>query len=161
MAPFKREKTYNLDIARIQVRKYCTYQDRSQFEVEQRLRDMGLKQAAAETLIGELIEEGFLSEERFARAYVRGKHRAKGWGRIKIIQGLKAKRVSEACIRLGLSEISEEEYRQTLETILSKTWPWSDRVSAHSAMQGAERKGYSWDEIQSTQTRLSADEGDA
>ena len=62
MAPFKREKIYDLDTARLQVRKYCAYQDRCQSEVEQRLRDMGLQVAAAETLLGELIEEGFLSE---------------------------------------------------------------------------------------------------
>ena len=56
MAPFKREKIYDLDTARLQVRKYCAYQDRCQSEVEQRLRDMGLQAAAAETLLGELIE---------------------------------------------------------------------------------------------------------
>jgi regulatory protein len=154
MAPFKREKIYDLDTARLQVRKYCAYQDRCQSEVEQRLRDMGLQVAAAETLLGELIEEGFLSEERFARAYARGKHRAKGWGRVKIIQGLKAKRVPEACIRLGLSEIPEEEYRQSLHSLLAKSWPWPDRAAAYAASQAAQRRGFTWHEIQEAQRAL-------
>jgi len=154
MAPFKREKIYDLDTARLQVRKYCAYQDRCQSEVEQRLRDMGLQAAAAETLLGELIEEGFLSEERFARAYARGKHRAKGWGRVKIIHGLKAKRVPEVCIRLGLSEIPEEEYRASLQNLLAKSWPWPDRAAAYAATQALQRKGYTWEEIQAAQAAL-------
>ncbi|MDG1252251.1 MAG: regulatory protein RecX [Schleiferiaceae bacterium] len=148
MAPFKREKIYDLEVARSQVRKYCAYQDRCQFEVEQRLRDMGLQNEAAETLLIELIEEGFLSEERFARAYVRGKHRAKGWGRIKIIQGLKAKRVPESCIRLGLQELDEQGYQNTLVGLLEKTWPWTGRAEVYAASLSAQRKGYTWNEIQ-------------
>lgn len=148
MAPFKREKIYDLETARVQVRKYCAYQERCQYEVAQRLRDMGLQAGVAESLLIELIEEGFLSEERFSRAYVRGKHRAKGWGRIKIIQGLKAKRVPESCIRLGLQELDKTLYRDTLLSLLEKTQPWASRAEEYAASQAAQRKGYSWDEIQ-------------
>ena len=39
-------------------------------------------------IVGQLMEEGMLNEERFAKAYVRGKYRQSHWGRRKIIQGL-------------------------------------------------------------------------
>jgi regulatory protein len=61
-----------------------------------------------------LIQENFLNEERFARAYSRGKFNIKRWGRIKIIQGLKRHQVSPKCIQLGLSEIDEDDYLQVL-----------------------------------------------
>ena len=42
------------------------------------------------------------------------------WGRIKIKMALKQKRVSDYCIRKGLSEIIDEEYLQTLQDLIAK-----------------------------------------
>jgi regulatory protein len=153
---FKREKVYDLETARVQIRKYCTYQERCQSEVEERLRSMGIVQTAQDDLLGELISEGFLSEERFARAFVRGKHRAKGWGRVKITHHLKAKRVSVRCIQLGLSELDTESYLQTLTALLAKSYPWATRQEEQSALTAAQRKGYTWEEIETAKADLQA-----
>jgi regulatory protein len=153
---FKREKVYDLDTARLQIRKYCAYQERCQSEVEERLRSMGLVQSAQDDLLAELISEGFLSEERFARAFVRGKHRSKGWGRVKISQHLKAKRVSARCIQLGLSELDPESYLQTLTQLLAKSYPWATRLEEQSAMAAMQRKGYTWEEIETAKADLPA-----
>jgi regulatory protein len=75
---------------------------------------MGVLPEAQADLVAELMAEGYLNEERFARAYARGKFRIKGWGPRKIAQGLQAKRVSSACISLGLSELSAEEVHEYL-----------------------------------------------
>ena len=75
---------------------------------------MGVLPEAQADLVAELMSEGYLNEERFARAYARGKFRIKGWGPRKITQGLQAKRVSSACISLGLSELSDDEVREYL-----------------------------------------------
>jgi len=153
---FKRDRVYDLETARVQIRKYCAYQERCQFEVEERLRSMGLLQAAQDDLLGELISEGFLSEERFARAYVRGKNRIKGWGRVKITHHLKAKRVSARCIQLGLSELDPESYLKNLTTLLSKSYPWTTRLEEQSAVSAMQRKGYTWEEIETAKANLSA-----
>ncbi len=75
---------------------------------------------AREQIIIQLMQEGFLNEERFARSFVRGKFRIKKWGRIKIRQHLKLREISEPIIRLALSEIEEDQYLKTLEELLDK-----------------------------------------
>lgn len=75
---------------------------------------------AREQIIIQLMQEGFLNEERFARSFVRGKFRIKKWGRIKIKQELKLREISEPIIRLALTEIEEEQYYKTLEELLEK-----------------------------------------
>lgn len=108
---FTRSKTYTLEAAQAAIQRYCAFQERCQSEVEERLRSMGVLPEAQAELVADLMANGFLNEERFARAFARGKFRIKGWGPRKIAQGLQAKRVSSACINLGLSELEEGEVR--------------------------------------------------
>jgi regulatory protein len=99
---------------------YCAYQERTQREVRQRLRDWGVWGDEAEELIAKLIEEKYLNEERFARAFAGGKFRVKQWGRIKIEQELKQRGITGYNLRAGLSEIDDAEYRATLREVLDK-----------------------------------------
>jgi regulatory protein len=99
---------------------YCAYQERSQQEVREKLYDMGMYPAGVENVITELIAGNFLNEERFAYAYVKGKFNQKGWGRIKIKQGLKQKRVSDKLISKALQAIDGEAYLDTLGVLLQK-----------------------------------------
>ena len=108
---FTRSKTYTIEAAQAAIQRYCAFQERCQSEVEERLRSMGVLPEAQAELVADLMANGFLNEERFARAFARGKFRIKGWGPRKIAQGLQAKRVSSACINLGLSELDEGEVR--------------------------------------------------
>lgn len=102
------------------LKKYCAYQERSQSEVRQKLYQLGIRNDDAEEVIIQLISENFLNEERFARAYARGKFNIKHWGKNKITAGLRQKGVSEACIRMGLSEISESKYQALIKVEVSK-----------------------------------------
>lgn len=116
----KKRKTYGRDEAFQKACAYCAYQERAQQEVRDRLYDYGLHQEDVEDLISMLITEGFLNEERFAQAFARGKFRLKGWGRYKIRQALKFKKVSPRCIEKGLAEIDEVEYGETLARLAEK-----------------------------------------
>jgi len=100
------------------IRKYCAYQERSQQEVRNRLYSWGLKSHDLESIIADLISDGFLKEERFASAFTGGKFRQKKWGKIRIRQALLEKKVSEPLIRKALSEIEETEYIKTLKLLL-------------------------------------------
>jgi regulatory protein len=73
-----------------------------------------------EELISTLIENNFLNEERFANAYVRGKFNLKGWGKLKIKQGLKFKKVSPKLIENALKQLDPEEYLSKLKFIIEK-----------------------------------------
>jgi len=99
---------------------FCAYQERTQQEVRQRLRDWGVWGDEAEEIIARLIEDEFLNEERFARAFAGGKFRVKSWGRVKIEQELRQRGLSGHTLKAGLSEISTDDYRQTLQELLEK-----------------------------------------
>lgn len=99
---------------------YCAYRDRSQKEVEDKLLEMRMIPEAREQIIIKLMQEDFLNEERFARSFVRGKFHIKKWGRYKIKQELKLREISSPIIRLGMSEINDNDYRATLYELAEK-----------------------------------------
>jgi len=101
---------------------YCAYQERSHSEVRQKLRAMGASGSIAERILTQLITDNFLNEERFARAFARGKNSIKKWGRNRIRQELQQHGVSEPNIRLGLSEIDENFYLSQFEILLASKW---------------------------------------
>ncbi len=97
---------------------YCAYQERSHKDVNDKLWDFQLSENERLNIISELINENYLNEERFAIAFSEGKFRIKKWGRIKIKQKLKEKKVSDYCIKKGLEAIEEDEYLLTLKTLI-------------------------------------------
>jgi regulatory protein len=113
-------KIYDLKEARLSIRHYCAKEDRCQQQVLDKLYAYGLSKGTCESLLLELIQEKFVDEERFARSFCSGKFRIKKWGRNKITFELKKKAVPTSCIQLGLSEIEEEEYLETLLLLLQK-----------------------------------------
>ena len=104
---------YTVEEALAKLENYCVYRERCHKEVEQKLIEMNMIPQARERIILHLIEKNFLNEERFAKAYVRGKFRIKKWGKKRLVRELKLKGVSKYSIQMGLNEISEEEYLNT------------------------------------------------
>lgn len=102
------------------LRHYCAYQERCHSEVKEKCRDLGLYGDAADEAIAQLVQDNFLNEERFARAYAGGKFRMRQWGRKKISLMLKQKQVSDYCIRKGLTEIDPEEYDKVLHNLAER-----------------------------------------
>ena len=106
--------------ARTKAEHYCAYQERSQQEVRDKLYELGAYPNVVENVISQLIGDNFLNEERFANAYAKGKFRQKGWGKIKIKQGLKLKRVPDILIKKALLLIPGDDYLETLSKLLTK-----------------------------------------
>jgi regulatory protein len=102
------------------ITRYCAYQERSHHETRQKLFDFGLYPSEVEELLAQLIQLGFLNEERFAKAFAGGKFRMKQWGRVKIQHELQAQGLTKNCIQRGLSEIDAADYRKTLQQLLRK-----------------------------------------
>lgn len=102
------------------IARYCALQERSQQQVREKLNNYGIFGEEAEEIISELITHDFINEERFARAYVRGKFRMKKWGRLKISQGLYRHKISEYCSRKGFEELDERDYHKALEDLFLK-----------------------------------------
>ena len=151
-------KTLTPRQAKEKIERYCAYQERSHQEVRTRLYSFGLYRDDVEEIISNLITEGYLNEERFAKAFAGGKFRMKKWGRIKITHALEGKGVSPNCIRIGLKEIGEEEYAHVLRMILRERLPLveaeadnayvvRDRLSKFAMQKGFE-PDLIWREIQ-------------
>ena len=101
---------------------FCAYQERSHFEIREKLYGFGLRKDDVEQLLSKLIEENYLNEERYARQFAGGKFRMKQWGKIKIAYELKQKRVSPFNINKALQEISQEDYLRTLRKLVLQKW---------------------------------------
>lgn len=107
-------------VAFAKIQQYCAYQERSHREVKNKLFDYGLYASEVDDLISKLIVEGFLNEERFAKAFAGGKFRIKKWGRIKIKQELEMQGLTKRCVAIGLKEVDSSDYRKTLKTLIQK-----------------------------------------
>jgi regulatory protein len=116
----KKKKNLSFTEAKTKAMAYCSYQERTQQQVRNKLYDYGLHNDDVEELISFLITENFLNEERFAKAYAGGKFRIKKWGRIKIMQGLKQHKLSNYCIKSGMAEIDPDDYYKTLLFLAEK-----------------------------------------
>lgn len=114
------QKKLDKKSAHLKLQHFCAYQERSQQEVRDKLYSYGLHSAEVEDVICDLIAENFINEERFAFAFALGKFRIKHWGRIKIKQALKFKRVGDNLIKKALNQIDADEYFDTLSSLLSK-----------------------------------------
>lgn len=102
------------------ISKYCAYQERCRSEVMTKMRHIGADSRQCTEMLVILEQEGFVDDERYARAYVRGKFRINGWGRLKIRNGLRAKLIDSSLIETAIKEeINEEEYMELLKKILA------------------------------------------
>lgn len=106
----------------LKLRHYCAYQERSHSEVKTKSLELGLRGDEIDNAIAALIADNFLNEERFARAYAGGKFRSQKWGRKKILAGLKQHQISSYCIKKGMEEIDDEDYMNTLRSLIEKKY---------------------------------------
>jgi len=109
-----------LEEAKQKIFRYCAYQERCHSEVRNRLYTYGLYRNDIDNIITYLITEGFLNEERFAKAYAGGKFRIKQWGKLKIQIELELRGLTKNCITIGLKEIDTADYIKTLESLIHK-----------------------------------------
>ncbi|GAA4046725.1 regulatory protein RecX [Flavobacterium chungnamense] len=101
---------------------YCSYQERCHIEVSEKLRSFVLNQQEKDKIIVHLIEHNFLNEERFASVFSISKFHQKKWGKIRIKNELKARKISDYLVNKALKEIPTEEYEMTFETLSEKHW---------------------------------------
>ena len=104
----------------IKAERFCAYQDRCSYEVKQKMNKLGADEIIIKKTISSLKENNFLNDERFARAFVSGKFRIKKWGKNKIRNELRKKKISDELINKGLNAINKEEYFKTMKEIAKK-----------------------------------------
>jgi len=113
-------KTYSLDEAQKVLEKYCAYQERCHKDVKDKLKTMRMIPETIDVIIAHLIEQNYLNEERFAKAFARGKFRIKKWGKNRIVRELKFREISKYSIDSALKEIDDNTYFETLHELTEK-----------------------------------------
>ncbi|MBW6497090.1 MAG: RecX family transcriptional regulator [Bacteroidales bacterium] len=101
-------------------RRFCAYRDRCKKETADRLSQLGANRDLTAKILDTLLQEGFLDEQRFARAYARGKFEHNHWGRTRIKQELAFRQIDENTIAEALFEIDENKYLEVLNDIAAK-----------------------------------------
>jgi regulatory protein len=113
-------RSEKMKAAKIKASHYCAYQERTHQEVRDKLYDLGLHKDEVEEVLTELIMEDFVNEERFAKSFARGKFKLKRWGKMKILQELKRRKISSYCIEQAMLEIPEDEYENVILRLIDQ-----------------------------------------
>ena len=98
--------------------KYCAYQERCVKDVSDKLKTFDILEQDKAKILEYLLDNRFVSDERFAKSFVRGKVNQSGWGMNKIRFHLMRKGIDKELIDEALGQTDEEVYRQRLADIM-------------------------------------------
>ena len=100
----------------------CARSEQAPADIREKLLKWGLSVSTANQVLAQLIEQGYIDEQRFARAFVNDRFRFNGWGRIKIAHQLRLKGIPNEIIDEAMTAIDEEQYRERLMELLRAKW---------------------------------------
>lgn len=106
----------------------CVAAERCRHELSEKLRRWGFMGDDADKILDSLEKRRFFDDSRFASAYTRDKLLYNRWGRLKIIMGLREKRIDRSTIDEALDEIDDEEYERVATEYLT--------AKAHTIKEG-------------------------
>jgi len=113
------EFTQNQNIAFDKAALLCSKAEKCSSEVFEKLRLWGLSIEESEPVVEKLIDEKFIDNERFARAFVKDKFRFNHWGKQKIAYMLRTKNISPEILELAFEEIEDDGYLDELRKLLT------------------------------------------
>lgn len=97
---------------------YCSRAEKCESDVRTYLYKQGVDTKVIARIVDSLVDDKFVDNARYARAFVSDAFKFNKWGRLKIRQALLAKGISEKLMLQPLSEIDETEYMSLLESLL-------------------------------------------
>jgi len=114
----KKEKTE--EEAFLQLASLCANAEHCQYEMLEKMKRWELSEEAQARVMARLIEERYVDDRRYARAFVKDKINYNKWGRRKVQQGLWMKHIDKEIQDEVLSEIDEKEYLNVLKPLLKQ-----------------------------------------
>lgn len=142
---------------------YCAQAERSPSDLRRRMQRLELEEELQAELLDRLEREGFVSGERFARAFVHDKHRFNGWGPRRLEHELRRHGIASSVIAAALEELEEETSAEDEESRVLQLL----RAKQRSLPAGLERRkaydrlmrfglyrGYDYDEVREAITQL-------
>lgn len=106
--------TASLDKSRAQ----CSQKELCCDDIHKKLSLWGVEDKDIEKIIGILINENFINEPRYARAFVRDKFKYNKWGKVKIAAHLRSKKLHPDIIGQALDSIDNDQYTKLIRGLL-------------------------------------------
>ena len=92
----------------------CSRSEQCSADIRRKILAYEIVDEIVDEILDKLIEEKYIDDERFVRAYVNDKFRINKWGKVKMRHYLRQKGLSDLVIQHGLDQINEEKYKLTL-----------------------------------------------
>ena len=102
------------------MRRWCSLQERCTGDVRRKLQGEIQDEKGINTIVEALVEEGFLSDERFLSSYVRTHAEHKSWGPRKIVHGLRAKGISAAVADAAVAAHPQSSFQASLAALVER-----------------------------------------
>ena len=129
----------------------CAQAEHCQYEMLEKMRRWELDDEAQARVMQRLVNERYVDDERYARAFVKDKVRYNKWGRRKVEQALWQKHIDEDIRQQVLDEIDDEEYISVLRPLLKQkrrsTKAANDYQLNQKLMRFALSRGFTFDII--------------
>lgn len=138
------------------LQRYCAYQERSPFEVERKLQQIGLPRDRHEEVVAQLMEDNFLDEYRFTEAYTRGKLNQKQWAPRRIRMGLQEHRIPRVTIDRILRQVDQGVVDANALYLVER---WFESKSKEKLTAALQRRGYDFELIRSTYNTVRSQRG--
>lgn len=110
-----KKHTYSEQEAYIKLSALCASAEYCEYDLRKKARNWD---TPLDSIISRLRQERFIDDSRYAHAFVRDKFRYNHWGRVRITQELKMRKISADIIEEALCEIPEEDNLDTLRRLI-------------------------------------------
>lgn len=126
-------------------REYCSW------DVRQKMSRQAVDDDVQAAVMAHLIEHRYIDDARYARAFINDKARYSKWGRRKIEQALRQKRIDSSVYAPLLADIDADDYQETLAELLAAKRRQLKDADAYTLrtklMRFALGRGYTMDEV--------------
>ena len=89
-------------------REYCV------FDIEAKLLKWDIESNDIYSIINTLLDEGYIDQERYTKAFINDKFKFNHWGKTKIKYHLRQKHIDTATINKFINSINEKDYKETI-----------------------------------------------
>ena len=132
------------------MRRLCNRGERCRSDILRKVVALGTPEP--ESVVEQLVSEGYIDDARYARAFARDKSSLQGWGKVKIRVDLQRKSIDELAITAALSEIDSVAAEKKLQKLaLAKLRQLQNENDPHvrkaKFMRYLMGRGYTYDEI--------------
>ncbi len=159
---FVHDKEYSENELKNKAEAYCSSAEHCSWEVENKLKQWGASDEAAQNIIAHLQKERYVDNSRFCQAFVHDKYLFNRWGRQRIRQELRMRQLDDKDIARGMEEIDDKEYMERLKSLLlsknKNLKARNDYERAQKLMRYAAGRGFSIEETMQCIKTVTADE---